>query len=948
MVREPNILDVAGWHAWLADSFRSLRSEKGVGAPLFALEHGLSQEQVEELKRVVRRSVSQATNSHRGQSYLPFVVYAAELGYDYVGQEYWQSFESMTPGWHFEDRIWIKAAFNRFHGEFGGTRPRGVWAEHFNIIAWPIHHAILPRDLQVDLSKALFRLRSLLPILVTDPESLGSAIQEDSSSFSRRFQQFASDGHLVGHIAQALLRKDQKDSVLRKAALERIVGDLEKEYAAKSWLERAIETASTVFVRPGRAPGSSGGESKKGSPRVSTELLLRPSPSRGWEMLVSLPNFGREFLLDQECREFLSKTRCKLFGQDRWLPRQSLLFDLPKLALRRWPRPEERLITFESEPPGVIDKLTMASGFLDFEQEPLIFKISDDGSAKYVRTRSISPRSSYILVQSAPILDTRDEVRIDCEQLYGRYLNPALGSTESYYDLLRLNSLTVGASIDLWPAGTPAASWNGQDRVEWIAGQPMIMGIRGDASINSWRLSLEGSTDTIIAGRPDENLFFRIPDKCTSPCLLEISVRLAGAYDYRKVSQILVTTRQPRATDLDRASEGLLRITFEPEAPSFDDLWARCAQVMVEGPAGRSVDASASLYNSSQSDVLVSQSLGTYTLPVDQVQFAKILKKFKDKPATLAALPFAYQFGLTFDGGEVGQVSLFGERLLQPLRWVFRKLYKDRVDLSLANDTGRDDKISLTRYSINFPDDAKNMQEDLRRVPNITWGRHGELLAAELDDLAATIIVPMASLQMVYPIVQAWKCSPDSMECAIRCARVLRLWRCADTHQDPISEYAKSKVLTQLAIQLFRVLGGNPWGRAELSYNDNIERPDAIEELGNALSPNPTKATFTSDTLLEKAAQICNVKAQAPTSSLTDLVRQYAMSPDPKVRELEEVCLQLATEYMPPLSVPSATFHSLLQQILNQRSNVAREMRFLALAIRAFLECPTETILEWN
>jgi hypothetical protein len=61
-------------------------------APVFALEHDLSKTDLDLLKAAVRAAVAQGFGARSRQWWLPFVVYAAELGYDYVGDEYWQSF----------------------------------------------------------------------------------------------------------------------------------------------------------------------------------------------------------------------------------------------------------------------------------------------------------------------------------------------------------------------------------------------------------------------------------------------------------------------------------------------------------------------------------------------------------------------------------------------------------------------------------------------------------------------------------------------------------------------------------------------------------------------------------------------------------------------------------------------------------------------------------------
>ena len=84
------------------------------------------------------------------------MVYAAELGYRYSGDEYWQTFEAQTPGWaQSANRECIRSVFEKFSDTFGGARPSGAWANWFSIISWPVTHAVLPADLQRQFARLL-------------------------------------------------------------------------------------------------------------------------------------------------------------------------------------------------------------------------------------------------------------------------------------------------------------------------------------------------------------------------------------------------------------------------------------------------------------------------------------------------------------------------------------------------------------------------------------------------------------------------------------------------------------------------------------------------------------------------------------------------------------------------------------------------------------------------
>ncbi len=152
--------ELAFLHERLKAHFLMLRQQRApTGSPTFALEHGLSQAELVFLKEQVTSSVRQGRV--RGDLWIPLIVYASEIGYEYSRDEFWQTFEAVTPGWaEHGDRQLLRASFRRFTQSFGGAEPTGAWAQHFSIICWPITHAVLPTDLQRQLARLLFENRA--------------------------------------------------------------------------------------------------------------------------------------------------------------------------------------------------------------------------------------------------------------------------------------------------------------------------------------------------------------------------------------------------------------------------------------------------------------------------------------------------------------------------------------------------------------------------------------------------------------------------------------------------------------------------------------------------------------------------------------------------------------------------------------------------------------------
>ena len=78
------VQDLADLH-WLLDGhFRQLHGERRrlpAAAPVFALEHGLGDDELGHLQQVVRSAVRQGLRAEFRKWWLPFTVYAAESGY---------------------------------------------------------------------------------------------------------------------------------------------------------------------------------------------------------------------------------------------------------------------------------------------------------------------------------------------------------------------------------------------------------------------------------------------------------------------------------------------------------------------------------------------------------------------------------------------------------------------------------------------------------------------------------------------------------------------------------------------------------------------------------------------------------------------------------------------------------------------------------------------------
>jgi hypothetical protein len=202
------------WQERLDSHYAAVRKDRPTARPIFALEHGLSDTEFTQLQQTIRKAVREKYFS--ADEPLPWVVYAAEVGYQYAGDEYWETFESKTLGWQdFGERNWIRDCFLKFRDKFSAATPTGVWASHFSIICWPITHAILPKDLQRQLALLLYDLRlAFRREHFESPDQLGELLAANSWNTSSRFQYLLQTPALVGQAFFARFDRQSADDVL--------------------------------------------------------------------------------------------------------------------------------------------------------------------------------------------------------------------------------------------------------------------------------------------------------------------------------------------------------------------------------------------------------------------------------------------------------------------------------------------------------------------------------------------------------------------------------------------------------------------------------------------------------------------------------------------------------------------------------------------------------------
>ena len=893
------------WQEKLDLHFRELADKReGAGLPLFAIEHGLTDDEVKQVGELLREHLSE--RQRLGTYWLLWVVYATEIGYRYTGDEYWQSFQEQTPGWEPHHRYELRRWFGKFQQTYHGFEPSGPWAEHFKIIAWPITHAILPKYLQYQLAKALYQQRYRLAGLTTlDSVSVGRLLARHTSDVTTRFEKFLEQEELTGRIVLGLL-----DQVLEGGhepvypkTLEQIVADLNHVLKTSNWI-KDTKTVVDRFKGIGRGTGSTVGQSRITGddepsedaftqPDIRPNLLLRYSGFRRWAVAVELPNFAPLADIHPDLRAFLKRTRCRISGATDTKPAGWTVSGTRMSILKSWPDSGKPLLDFE-QPHAILERLLQSDCRIS-SGPSWLFRIGADGRARQIRGLNVHPGVSYIFVSSeeqSALSTFVSQCTLECEGVHAvRISVPHSLSAEDTTHLKGLG-LEVARTIRVWPAGLPCRGWDGEGQSEWLTTEYPQFGIVHDHPVESYLVCLDDSTQIEIDA-PDSG----------EPVFIQLDPLRAGAH------RIVVTANRQSSSD-DEAHSGYLElkvrepepwipgvpahtglvVRLDPHDANLDEFWTNKFNLSISGPESHAVECFVSLENGASKEILSKKVDGMFPLPVLpetwRTKFDTVVKRKENEWQYLEALSGE----LEIRGGELGHYRLRFERETLPLRWVTRNLNK-RWSLRLIDDTDVEGSDAVcTFYS---------MEEPLKEVSCATADMLKGIYPPEPGGLyfvehcphvdALTINSGLADGEGFKGLGINPNCT-DVLSGKIAMAtalRVLALW----THArlaGSLAEAHKNRITEQIHAAIYEKLCGVNWAKAELAYKGNRTSNHTQEELLHRVGRNQGF-----NAALLKHSQKFREDIAQTVNWYVELARRYAVCKD---RGLCEFAVMLTRE----------------------------------------------------
>ena len=672
-------MNLQEWHNNFDRHFAGLYKQRAEdNCPVFVFEHGLNSDERDALRQSIHEHLVSTIPDER--YWLPWVVYATEIGYEFDGHEYWYSFQEKTPSWIVHgNRPFIRDGFKKFVKAFGGFKPSGIWADHFNIICYPITHAILPRDLQHQLAKVLYDLRfHFNRSFLKSTEQLGNTILSRSEGTTKRFQQFSQNTELTGLIARELLSHDEKESgsIISSSTLMRIVEDLRLQRDAGSWLDEARDKAR--FAAKDRASRAAriGVEGDK-SPRVKLEprLLLRPTGENNWDLFVDIPDLLPLPRQSNELNEFLTESRPRINGSfyDKRLARGRLVsYGFVREKLKTLPDNKQPLLLFRREKPPALDRFLKDEFHLE-ATEKVLFRVHGDGLAYKQKSTFVSPGGHYLILSRNTIsinsLILKHTVSGEDLHLYLIKIPKTISNQEERF--LTSLGLAIKFGVDISPVGVAPAAWDEETYIEFLADESPCLAIELDHEVQA--LKMEFGDNQLEITNPDvgKPIFINLPYLPIGSYEFSVSGKRHEQKDYEALGGGEICIREPRSQQSATTSQNALLLFTDPYKPTFEQLFAGKVSFDFWTPLDTASAVYLTLLNKQGDDNRLSpkSKLTTISLPSDSCKLnSNIFEALQDNHIRSKSED-AHSCFLEFEAGELGTVPVNFEREFLPLKW---------------------------------------------------------------------------------------------------------------------------------------------------------------------------------------------------------------------------------------------------------------------------------------
>ena len=951
-------------HGRLAAHFSDLREQRdalGSGTPVFGLEHGLSDMELAALESAVRSAVR-----HHGfpaEAWLPLVIYAAELGYRYSGDEYWQTFEAQTPGWaQSPNRECVRSVFEKFSDTFGGARPSGAWANWFSIISWPVTHAVLPADLQRQFARLLSDCGTALTAdLLADPAALGLKLAARAGHYSSRFQIFAQNTDLLGQVAAALLSDDDEESpYLLKSTLRRIARSVSAERQARKWLQDARWNARLVrtrgFLPEERGPAGPAGPRPISVPGVTDPVLsLRWGPD-GWTAWLSLPDLSVLAERLPGIHDELGRLRPLVAGASRAvLPRGQLLFPGQPVRLATWPDEHAPLVQLERGQRGTN---ALLAGECALRPGPWVFRVRDTGQATEIRGKTVHPAGHYVLLRRdavepacLPSWVTPARCRTGGIHAYDVRVPPVIDDLRA--DWSRSLGLAVQADVSIRPAGVVAADWDGDGTASWHSGEDVILAVRSTRSISYCIFETAGARHILEWPAGTDEIFVTVTGLNIGAHEARVSLMRAEDDEPTVRGTFVMIVRDPSSRPPGGTLREGLALIASPATPTLPEIWDGRADVQVVGPPGIRARAEIALADRHHK-VIASQDFFV-KIPLDVRGWRSfVATRLRESLALRRAYDEAETCVITVSDRRLGAAELRCEREFAPLRWIVG-IHQGDPFARLINNT-ENGAVTLSLFAFSTPDQPAPI---IPAADGCIREPAGGLLRAQADGFEAAVILP-PKIRYLADFQRAGGIRPeagttretgqrsDAAEEVRHLVDVARMWASAALPANPLAQHERRSVLRAVTSHIACLVSGHYWAHLEQRASGEVPATGVLRHAVGTADYQMALAGLIAARLDAWAKEQPEPRAADLGSLIERHVPRARLGAGPARRA--ELLLRLASDPATIAAWPQDEVSAAIEQVI-LIPVLMRAARFAVLAIHAATEEDTGTTYrgwEWT
>jgi hypothetical protein len=940
------------WQERLYLYFAGLRQQvidSGAIRPIFALEHDLNEDEWKDLVYGLKSHIDSSGPAKR--HWLAWSVYAAEIGYSFKGDQYWQTFAVDLPKWDGNgDRDFVKDIFLQFRKEFGGVQPSGAWANNFTIICWPIANAILPKDLQRHLASILYDVRDAFTAsLIRDPAQLGSLIESRSEGTSKRFKQFAGQHALVGRIAAALLLSglDSGSQLLVPHTLARITRDLQTEQNSRDWLSVAKQRASSVTFYGTRSqssprtpvgpnPNQEFCQVSPNDPQV--EILLRPTAENSWSLRALMPNLASITLGHPSYQRIVSSQRSFLSGAARsHFPPRFFLYAKREVEMKSLPKLGEPFMRFEDTAEGFDAFIQRCCSFPNFTS--LFFKVRAGEETTRLRSYVLRQDSQYLYVNTKPfhsstILHLSRPVSVGCEGLHALLIDVPSHPSSFYIEGAKRLGLDIQKGVRVRPVAYPALSWSGNGDVTWSEISPKLLSIESDVESEGFFLSLLGPGCDQRLDCPAANSganFIDLSDLGVGDYQLNVIASIPSARDQLATGNVSIRVIPKDEMVLDKELARGFTVLLSPLLPSLEELWNGSATLEAYGPVGKAIVPRMTFYSDTEAKHSISTFSGKeLTLPITSNEWQAYLDGAKRNRQVLSAYEMSASCTISFRSIELGQNLLHFEREFVPFRWLLREKNSSYRLRLIQNDTFA--QVDVLYFDFARP--SSPQVQALSADGEMSVPKNGGMFVAARDETRIAIVAPpapMNSLSALGAVVHRLS-APTTIEGVVRLFDSIKLWTEAQLTGDFLARNRRDAAIKILRVALVEGLCGSKWVASEADLENSRIRLDGLYyRLGSGGDYRLARAAMnaTSDLAEATPADIAGIALEL----CTDPNRTMGITPASHSNQTNRITCLLEILRLDDRSVePLPALDRECVALVTQMPSLCRILRFLLLA----------------